>query len=241
MDLFHEDPESPELTDLARRLREERPQATGFELDRMHAQTRAKVSNRSRPASRGLKGAFVKSRLAIGLLLVAGFAMTGTGGALAISGSSGKVSAAQAQYCPPGQTNPDYCQQCPPGQTNPDYCNPDCPTGSTNPDYCQSCPPGSTNPDYCDYTEQPDAQGPSVEAETQSSNPKKHKDPKSGTKAAEADGTPAAAVQAAAQTSSDAKGDLPFTGFAAIPVILVGFGLVLAGAFLRRESRRNLG
>ena len=183
----------------------------------------------------------MKSRLAIGLMLVAGFVVSGTGGALAISGSSGKVSAAQAQYCPPGSTNPDYCQ-CPPGSTNPDYCQPSCPTGSTNPDYCQSCPPGSANPDYCpDYTEQPDTAGPSVRGETQS-NPKSHKDPTpSGTKAAEAEGTPAPAVQAAAQTSSDAKGDLPFTGFAAIPVILVGFALVLAGAFLRRESRRNLG
>jgi hypothetical protein len=239
MDHFHEDPLSPELTEMTERLRDERPQATGLELDRMHAQARAKVYNRSRPA-RGLKGALVKSRLAIGLLLVAGFALTGTGGALAISGSSGKVSAAQAQYCPPGQTNPDYCQ-CPPGQTNPDYCQPQCPPGSTNPDYCQQCPPGSTNPDYCPYSEQPDAQGPSVEAETDTNSPRKHKDPKKGTKAAQADGTPAAAVQAAAQTSSDAKGNLPFTGFAAIPVILVGFALVLAGAFLRRESRRNLG
>jgi hypothetical protein len=240
MDHFHEDPQSPELMEVAERLREERPQATGFELDRMHAQARAKVSHRSRPA-RGLKGALVKSRLAIGFMLVAGFALSGTGGALAISGSSGKVSAAQAQYCPPGQTNPDYCQQCPPGSTNPDYCPGQCPTGSTNPDYCQQCPPGSANPDYCpDYGEQPDAQGPSVQGETQS-NTKSHKDPKSGTKAAQADGTPAAAVQAAAQTTSDAKGNLPFTGFAAIPVILVGFALVLAGAFLRRESRRNLG
>jgi hypothetical protein len=50
--------------------------------------------------------------------------------------------------------------------------------------------------------------------------------------------SPAAVAQPSAQQSLESSGStLPFTGYAAIPVLLVGAGLVVAGALLRRRTR----
>ena len=56
---------------------------------------------------------------------------------------------------------------------------------------------------------------------------------------------PGSDVTAAEQTeftaSAQTGGDLPFTGFAAIPVLLLGLVLLAAGTFLRRSSRTDAG
>lgn len=58
--------------------------------------------------------------------------------------------------------------------------------------------------------------------------------PSSGTSPA-AESTPPV-VQATRQVSTDTSGQLPFTGFAVIPIIAAGVALLLAGTFLRRRS-----
>jgi hypothetical protein len=153
----------PELMDMGERLRSERPQATPFELDRIHARARAQVTRRPRPAS-GLKGVLVKSRLAITMMLVCGLLVSGTGGALALSGGSSSGSASQAEYCPTGSTDPSCSDIHDKIQTHDKF------------------------------------------------------DPK--------------------QQTTD-NGNLPFTGYAAVPVVLVGLGLLGFGVFLRRENRRR--
>jgi hypothetical protein len=50
---------------------------------------------------------------------------------------------------------------------------------------------------------------------------------------------PSAEVQPARQVSSSGVRSLPFTGFAAIPIILVGVALLGTGAWLRRRLRTS--
>jgi hypothetical protein len=45
--------------------------------------------------------------------------------------------------------------------------------------------------------------------------------------------------QVTAGVSDDTDGELPFTGFAAIPVLLVGLGLLTGGMLMRRSSRTD--
>ena len=49
----------------------------------------------------------------------------------------------------------------------------------------------------------------------------------------------AAAEQTEFTASAQTGGELPFTGFAAIPVLLIGLALLAAGTMLRRSSRTN--
>jgi hypothetical protein len=55
-------------------------------------------------------------------------------------------------------------------------------------------------------------------------------DPGTGTSAS------APQVQGARQTASSGVNSLPFTGFAAIPIILAGIAMLCGGAWLRRRS-----
>lgn len=60
--------------------------------------------------------------------------------------------------------------------------------------------------------------------------------PSSGTKGATYNSTPAAAkVQPARQVSAGAD-ELPFTGYAAIPLLLLGLALLVCGLVLRRRT-----
>jgi hypothetical protein len=91
-----------ELEEFGQRLRDERPQPSPLELDRI--KTRA-MTQASRAASPRMKGRPMKSRLA-SILVVAGLLVGGTSGVLAatggIPGSGGNSnSAANSQYCPP--------------------------------------------------------------------------------------------------------------------------------------------
>lgn len=113
-----------ELEQFGQRLRDERPQASPLELDRI--KTRA-MTQATRAASVRMKGTFMKSRLA-GILVVLGLLVGGTSGVLAASGgvpgsggSSG--SAPNNQYCPPSSNgagkpkHQDGGNKC--GQPNP--------------------------------------------------------------------------------------------------------------------------
>jgi hypothetical protein len=60
--------------------------------------------------------------------------------------------------------------------------------------------------------------------------------PTSGTKGVSATSSPAAVAQPSAQQSLDSGDSLPFTGYAAIPVLLIGLALLGTGVMMRRRS-----
>jgi len=82
-----------ELADVVQQLRDERPQASALEFDRikLRAQANARRSARRRDV-------FMRSRLAIMSVLVVGVLMSGAGAGLAVSGVSGSGSSGDAQY-----------------------------------------------------------------------------------------------------------------------------------------------
>jgi hypothetical protein len=95
-----------ELEQFGEGLRDERPQASALELDRI--KTRA-MAQAARAASARAKGPFMKARVA-SILVVLGLVMGGTGGVLAatggVPGSGGSSgSASNDQYCPPSSND----------------------------------------------------------------------------------------------------------------------------------------
>jgi hypothetical protein len=115
MSHFEDDRLPAELHDVAERLRAERPQASGLELDRIKMRAMAK-SRSSRP-----KGIALRSRTMAALLTVALMA-AGTGGVIAGgNGGNGNGSAGNSQYkpgCGPKKTdgvNPSGTHTGPPG------------------------------------------------------------------------------------------------------------------------------
>jgi hypothetical protein len=104
-----------ELSEVAERLRDERAQASGLELDRIKTRAMAQASS-SRP-----KGIVLRSRSIAALLTVALMA-AGTGGVIAGTSSPSGGSASNSQYkpgCGPKKTdgvNPSGTHTGPPGQ-----------------------------------------------------------------------------------------------------------------------------
>jgi hypothetical protein len=81
------------LQRVADRLRASRPQLTALELDEISQRVRARAAARRRPRS-----AFMKSRLTILAMLVAGMLLCTTGAGLAVSGLSSSGNASSAAY-----------------------------------------------------------------------------------------------------------------------------------------------
>jgi hypothetical protein len=177
MDNSNRDRTPAELAHVAAKLRAERATATPLELDRIKLRA---MRGTERPRSSlyaRKKGTLMKSRLALTLMLVAGFMLSTTGATLAITGSSGSGSAAQNQYESVLPTNEGGGNQG--GNGNNQL------GGNT-----QGVESTSTEPVA---TEQ-------------------------------------------VQVASDSSGSLPFTGFVAIPLLIVGLGLLAFGAVLRRKT-----
>jgi type VI protein secretion system component VasF len=82
-----------DLQHVADRLRASRPQLTALELDEISQRVRARAAARRRPRS-----AFMKSRLTILAMLVAGMLLCTTGAGLAVSGLSSSGNASSAAY-----------------------------------------------------------------------------------------------------------------------------------------------
>ena len=150
-----------ELADVAHRLRDERPQPSALELDRMRLRA---LSAARRPARR--RNSLMKSRFVITTVLVLGMLMSGAGAGLAVSGVSGDGSSGEAQY------RTDTSTVLPTTESN---------------------------------------------VPTQSSS------------------SPPAAQETRQLESND--NELPFTGYAAIPVLLAGIALLGAGVVMRRRAR----
>jgi hypothetical protein len=175
------------LAGIEARLRDEVPRATAPELDRIKLRAMAAQASRERSTRRS---EFMRSRIAVAMMLVCGFLLSGTGAGLAVSGISGEGSAAVIQY--PTETKGG--QQGILGQQG-----------------------GSD-------------QGTGAEQE-------KGADKGSSGSQGIAGETAGEAAQAARQVAvSGGDSGLPFTGFAAIPLLLIGVGLVAAG-FVTRRSR----
>jgi hypothetical protein len=95
MDYSNGELDPAELTPIEERLRAERVTATPVELDAL----KLRAMRQAAPAApRFRKGVWMKSRLALTLMIVLGLMMSTTGAGLAISGSSDRGSAAQGQY-----------------------------------------------------------------------------------------------------------------------------------------------
>ena len=156
-----------EFDDVIRLLRENRPEATPLELDRIKQRARARVARPSRRSQR------MKSRLAILSMLVGGLLMSMTGASLAISGISSSNDASVAQY------------------------------------------------------------GGGVAPEEQTPTPT----PGGGVAPEEQNNTPNAAQPARQVEAGQTTNQLPFTGFAAIPVLLAGVALLGGGLVIRRRTR----
>jgi hypothetical protein len=157
-----------DLQRIADRLRAGRPQLTALELDEISQRVRARSAARRRPRS-----AFMKSRLTILAMLVAGMLLCTTGAGLAVSGLSSKGNAASAAY-----------------------------------------PNEQPQGDVLGEEESGGGGG-------------------GGSPAA----APAQETQPARQVEAGAGNELPFTGYAALPVLLGGAVLLGGGLVLRARTR----
>src|SRR3954468_20619231 len=165
----------PELDGVASMLTDERAALSDAEDVRVRRRVRAAMPSR-RPTP-------MRTRLAIVAMFVLGALTSGTGGALALSGTSGSGSAAIVQYESTQPTQEVAGEQIP-----------TTPTTSTEPETL-----GATTPQ----------------------------------------GTNAPAAVAAPQAVHAGDRELPFTGLAAVPLLLAGVAMLAAGALLRRRTVRR--
>lgn len=81
------------LDAIGARLRAERPQLSGLELDSVHQRVRMRAARATKEG-----GGFMKSRFAVLFMLVAGLLFSTTGAGLAVTGLAGNDQASVAQY-----------------------------------------------------------------------------------------------------------------------------------------------
>jgi hypothetical protein len=202
-----------EFDDVIRLLKDERPQATELELDEIKQRVRRRAADPSRRSSQSMK-----SRIAILGLLVSGMLFSTAGAGLAISGGGSAQSgtnAAISQYATPAST---------PTPTPTPVCTPTPPPDNGKVGPSDTCDEGGVLPAEADNA-----------PTTETAKPAPATDTGSGVLPAEetnAATQPTRQEAAAAQTSQ-----LPFTGFAAIPVLLGGLALLTGGLVLRRRTR----
>jgi len=161
----------------------------------------------SRGRRRTGRGTLMKSRFAMMAMLVVGLLMSGTGAGLAVSGISDSGSAGIAQY---GTVPPPRAEEPDAGDVLPT-------TTTGGPVECDANGDGVISPaealaEGCAGVAGEIDEGGPVPAPTEDTS------------------------QPARQLESGADDSLPFTGFAAIPILLGGVALVVAGLVLRRRS-----
>jgi hypothetical protein len=201
-----------EFDDVIQLLKDERPQATELELDAIKQRVRRNAANPSR------RSQSMKSRLAILGMLVAGMLFSTAGAGLAISGvAQSGDNAAVSQYgaATPTPTATPVCTPTPTGGTQ---------NGGADNNVAPAGPCGEGGVLPAEETN-----APTPESET---SPSAAGGGGGGGVLPAEESQPARQQAAAAQTSQ-----LPFTGFAAIPVLLGGLALLSGGLVLRRRTR----
>jgi uncharacterized membrane protein len=210
-----------EHDDVIRLLEEGRPQATEIELDQIKQRVRHRVAASGRKQE-------MKSRVAILGMLVAGALFSTAGVGLAISGANAsQTNASVYQYVTVTVT-----PACVPSSDNSGSGSP---ADSCSPGPCTDTTSGSTSPASGSPAAEcsPTPEGGVLPASaTNTPTPAATNAPSGGAAPAEATNT-----QPVRQEAAAANSQLPFTGFAAIPVILGGLALLTGGLILRRRTR----
>ncbi len=228
--MMHQDDRHDEFRPVIERLRADRPTATPLELDATKQRVLARVA-RPRPTTRR-SFSLMRTRAAILSMLALGFLLSTTGVGLAVSGLSDNNQASSAQYGP--TPSPTSTNTPPPTST---------PTSETPPT-TSTTPPTTTAPTTT--TTAPAAPAPEVTTSPapesnvlgeQKENKPQTQQP-SEVLPEQAQTTPSA-VQPARQVQEAGSNELPFTGFAALPVLLAGLVLLSAGLVMRRSSAKD--
>ena len=211
-----------ELADTAELLRDNRPQATALELDGVKRQILSRRAGRARQTAR--KGQTMRSRIAMMAMLVFGLALSGGGAGLAVSGLSSADNSGVAQY----GTTPTIpglpCDANGDGVVteNEDQNGPGVP----------GCVEGSGSLPTTDTGGDEDTKGPKAEVLDEVDEGTDDVTPQSNP----TDAQPTRQIEAGADT----PGELPFTGFAAIPILIAGLSLLTGGLVLRRRTGDEL-
>jgi hypothetical protein len=209
-----------EFLGVAEQLESHRPQLSGLDADRVKLRA---MANGAKTATRNsTKGTFMRSRLAITSMLAFGVLMTSSGAALGVSALSTTPSASQAQY----GTSVTVEDEGVLGDTAED----DLDSGGLDdggPTLGGDDPDGDVLGDTASGDE---GGGGDVAGTTTGGS-----GDVAGTSAGDSDDP----AQAARQLESGGGGELPFTGYAAVPTLLIGIGLLAMGLILRRNPGRQ--
>ena len=189
-----------EFQDIEETLRANRPETSPLELDRIKLQAIRQAAQGRPSFVARQKGAFMKSRLAMMLVIAAGFMLSTTGAGLAISASSSSGSAAESQYTPAGEHSGHHSEN--------------------------QGVKGAANKGGNECSEN----GTGSNGGNSGANGSNCNEP------AEVEVAPAPAEQQAVVSSGSS---LPFTGFVAIPLLIIGVLMVVGGAMLRFKSRKQ--
>jgi hypothetical protein len=208
-----------ELHDIEETLRANRPETSPLELDRIKLQAIRQASQGRTSFLARQKGAFMKSRLAMMLVIAAGFMLSTTGAGLAISGSSSSGSAAGTQYTPAGVEEHGGHQNEGQGVKG----------AATH--------GGSKCTDNGGNSSGSNGAGGNSGANANGNGDCNNTEPaEAETAPAEVEVAPVPAEQQAVVSSGSS---LPFTGFVAIPLLIIGVLMVVGGAMLRLKSRKH--
>jgi hypothetical protein len=208
-----------ELQDVEDTLRANRHEASPLELDRIKLQAIRQAAQGRPSFVARQKGAFMKSRLAMMLVIAAGFMLSTTGAGLAISGSSSSGSAAGTQYTPAGVEEHG-------GHQNEGQGVKGAATHGGN-----KCSENGSNSSGSNG-----AGGNSGANGNGNGNCNNTEPAETETVPAEVEVAPVPAEQQAVVSSGSS---LPFTGFVAIPLLIIGVLMVVGGAMLRLKSRNE--
>lgn len=222
-----QDPLPPELEDIGRLMREERRQPSALELDDLKRRARRQAAGRSSLTPLVQKGSLLTSRLLITMLIAFGIVMSGTGATLAIAPNAvntGSTTSA-AQY---GSDDDDD------GKTDDDD------DGDNDDESDDGGPPPSNPPGGVQGTQEsqdppigvlPEGPQSGVASDPAASDPGAPR-----VQAAADQGDPATPRLQPTRQQADQGESLPFTGLAAIPILVVGIGLLASGLVLRRRA-----
>ncbi len=152
---------------------------------------------------------FARSRLAITAMLTAGVLASGGGAALGVSALSTDLTASSAQYGTPPPTGAVAGTSGPGGGVAGETAS-----GGSGPSEVLGAPAGN------------------------GSAPSSGTGGNSGVAGASTAGT-AAIAQAPRQLAASSADELPFTGYVAIPMLLLGLALLTVGLVLRRSTHRS--